>query len=316
MSRSLERLSRRDFAVGLSAAMAGNGLLPSVAKGSMPWAQRLAQEARLFCIAYIAPDAAGQGNQESAVARYPLALVPQDQRALYQRWRARVRELNPNIVMLAYQMTIEETTVPGPGHDVLRQIKDAWYKNPQNQAITVAVDSPSKQRRVFDPRNKAWQQKFLQACQTALHSDSFDGLFLDQCTIYENLSQDIRVKAQMQAALQNVLLELRRREPTALIIANSAATFSGVNGELNESRPEHYARELAPTPVHSKPGIELAYLRVDSATARRQLVAHLATAQAAGAYFGAGRDYQHVEWYEEFSALRKVPKPPEKLALE
>ena len=82
--------------------------------------------APLYCIAYITPDAPGQGGQEAAVARYPLAIVPQEDRSAFRRWRDAVRTLNPNIVLLGYQMVHEEPLTPGPGHDELRKASHSW----------------------------------------------------------------------------------------------------------------------------------------------------------------------------------------------
>ncbi len=311
--------SRRAFnaqALALGAALMSTGLAraedESESSRARTWQSRLAASRRLFCIAYVTPDAPGQGGQEAMVARFPLAVVPQDRRGVHLRWRDGIRELNPDIVMLGYQMTIEETTVPGPGHDVMRKVADCWASSPDGVALSVAVGGPGKKRRVYDPRKRAWRENFVEACQKTLASDPFDGLFLDQCTVYDSASPDKSVREDMRAGIQEALNDLRRREPAALIVANSAFTFGAVNGELNESRPRDYARELASTSVHAQPQIELAHVIIGSDADRAALKSRLAAARNYGAYFGASRDYQHVEWYEEFDAPLPVPNPPSK----
>ncbi len=321
MAEKTPNRSRRTFNAGvlaLGASMLAGG--PAVvrafgddaARRVDTWQSRLARSRRLFCIAYITPDAPGQGGQEATVARYPLAVVPQENRAVYKRWRERVRELNPDIVLLGYQMTIEETTVPGPGHDVMRKVADCWASSTDGSAFSVDVDKAGKKRRVYDPRKREWQSNFVEACQSTLAQGPYEGLFLDQCTIYDAASPDRAVREDMRAGIQEALSELRRREPNALVVANSAFTFRDVNGELNESRPRDYAAELSQAAGHTDPQIELAHVIIESAADRAALKARLKAARDYGAYFGAGRDYQHVEWYEEFDIPLPVPNPPSK----
>jgi hypothetical protein len=313
--------SRRAFnaqalALG-AAALAGTAPLAQAAEGSdskkrARWQERLAKSKRLFCIAYIAPENPSHAGQEATVARFPLAVVPQGSRTIAREWRATVREANPDIVMLGYQMTIEETTVPGPGHDIMRKVVDGWTSLPDGSTYTIPVGSPDKMRRVYDPRKRAWRDGFLDACQETIASDQFEGLFLDQCTVYNGASPDRAVREEMKAALQETLMELRRREPNALIIANSSFTFTGVNGELNEDRPRDYPAELTPTDTHADPRVELAHVLIKSSQDREGLKSRLLAAREYGAFFGASRDYQHVEWYPEFDTPLVLPKAPSK----
>ena len=78
----------------------------------------------LYCGALIAPDAPGQGGQEKLVAKYPLAIVPQDDRAIYRTWRNEVHRFNPEIKLLAYFDVNKRTNVPGPGHDYMLKLRD------------------------------------------------------------------------------------------------------------------------------------------------------------------------------------------------
>lgn len=324
MADDIQNRSRRTFnagALALGASMLAGGpavvrAFDDAARRADAWQSRLAKSRRLFCIAYITPDAPGQGGQEAAVARYPLAVLPQENRAVNKRWREKVRGLNPDIVLLGYQMAIEETTVPGPGHDVLRKVADCWAPKADGTAFSVDVDKAGKIRRVYDPRKREWQRGFVEACQATLAAGPYEGLFIDQCTVYDAASPDRSVREDMLAGIQEALSELRRREPDALVVANSSFTFKDVNGELNESRPRDYAAEFSETSAHTEPRVELAHLVIESAANRAALKSHMKAARDYGAYFGAGRDYQHVEWYEEFDIPLPVPNPPSKPILD
>jgi hypothetical protein len=257
----------------------------------------------LFCTAYITPDAPGQSGQEATVARYPLVLVPQDTRAAFVSWRNRVNELNPSIVMLGYQLVIQETSVPGPGHDQLRRIKDAWCIYPGG-IVPIVQASPSGQRaRIYDPRKKEWQRAFLAACRATLASYPFHGLFLDQCTVYQRAHILESARAEMRQALQETLLELRKEFPNALLVGNSSYSWTGLNGELNEGRFHDMKSELVPFSGHVSPRIELYQSLIHSADDIETVKREMAAAHAHGAFYGASVDYQHVLWFESFNDL-------------
>ncbi len=252
----------------------------------------------LFCVAYIDPNVPGQGGQEALVARYPLALVPQDMNASFWQWRDRVKGRNPNIVMLGYQMTIEETTVPGPGHAVLKQISDAWCVYPNGFVPTVG----SRGLRIFDPRKPEWQQNFLKACQTTLESYPYDGLFLDQCTVFGIANPLESVRAEMRQALQDALLALRNAFPTKVFIGNSSFQWRGLNGEMNESRLADLGSASSFT-GHVDPVMPLYVSRLRHAFDVGVMKKEMAKARAHGALYGASVDYQHVLWFDEFDEV-------------
>lgn len=205
----------------------------------------------LFCTAYIDPTLTSQKGQETLVAKYPMALVPQDARAQFIFWRNKVRNINPDIKLLAYQMVIEETTVPGPGHDNVRKVsnQNVWCTYPGGFIPTVTWDQ--RIYRIYDPRSKIWQKAFLDACEATLKSYPFDGLFLDNCTIYPRATLIPSVRSEMMAALNETLTELRRRLPNTLIIGNSSYHFKPLNGSLNENRPKDLAAEAAQRDLHT-----------------------------------------------------------------
>lgn len=120
-------MNRRELICGVSASLiatscplpaAQDQLASVVRRASVKFAGR--KLAPLYAVAYVNPLLPDQQGQETTVAKYPMALVPQDDREPFRKWRDQVRQLNPLIVLLGYQMTSLETTSPGPGHDRLR----------------------------------------------------------------------------------------------------------------------------------------------------------------------------------------------------
>ena len=254
----------------------------------------------LFCTAYITPDAPGQEGQESLVAKYPLALVPQDHRMHFRKWRDRVKRIHPEIVLLGYQIVIEETTVPGPGHDELRKIVNSWATYPNGFVPTVGP--LSKRRRIFDPRTEEWQEGFLTACQATLASYPYEGLFLDQCTIFRKSHPSRQEKVKMEVALQKALVELRKEFPNKLFVGNCRDNWQGLNGEMVEGRKAS-PEELRRISGHILPKLDLFASRLmhdnDIATVKRDMT----FAHANHAFYGASVDYQHVLWFDIFDEV-------------
>jgi hypothetical protein len=257
----------------------------------------------LFCIAYIDPGIPSQANQESIIARYPLAIVPQDMRANRVQWKDRIKHLNPNILMLGYQMVIEETTVPGPGHDVMRLVQNSWCMYPGGFYPTVQVEPGPRNFRIYDPRQLEWQESFLAACRAMLESYPYNGIFLDQCTVYEKAALLPAVKAEMRQALQVTLLRLRREFPSLFLIGNSSYNWQGLNGELNEGRSEKMGVELAPFVGHALPTMDLYQSLLTNPNDIETVKREMALAHSKGAFYSAAVDYQHVLWFDAFDEI-------------
>ncbi len=277
--------------------------LPAVGAPQAPINVRVNSSPPLFCIAYIDPDIPRQANQESLVARYPLTFVPQDMRVTHIHWRDRIKHLNQNIVMLAYLVVIEETTVPGPGHDRMRLVKDAWCEYPGGFHPTVKVGPSSRDFRIFDPRKAEWQERFLEACRIILQSYPYDGLFLDQCTVYEKAHPFPGVKMEMRQALQITLLRLRQEFPNKLFIGNSKYNWQGLNGELNEGRPEHLSAEVAPFDGHVQPTMDLYNTVLENPNDIETVKREMALAHSLGTYYSAAVNYQTVLWFDVFDEV-------------
>lgn len=261
----------------------------------------------LFCVAYITPNAPGQEGQEAMVARYPLAIVPQDNRSIFINWRNNIKSINPSILFVGYQMTIEETTVPGPGHDRLRMITNSWCKYPDGTIPTVGPST--KKRRIYDPRTEEWQKGFIESCGIVLEAYPYSGLFLDQCSVFSIAHPDASVRQEMMIALQKTLLALRNKFPGSIIIGNSRYNWDGLNGEMNEDLSESMSKELVKHPGHASPNIDMHITLLkdenDIETAKRNMnIAH-----SYGAFYGAAVNYQRVLWFDFFDEVIKACKP-------
>ncbi len=303
-------LSRRTFLqcsmAGLaSLAVGSRGLMPSTSQAlNAPTDVRVgARVPPLFCIAYVDPEISAQADQEATIARYPLAIVPQSVRPAQMRWRDRIKELNPKILMLGYQIVIEETMVPGPGHDQIRRAQNSWCVYPGGHKPTVDVGTSRRNLRLFDPRQVEWQEAFLNACRATLESYPYDGLFLDQCSVFEKAHPFPNIKAEMRQALQITLLRLRQEFPTVLLIGNSSFNWQGLNGELNEGRARNLMNELAPFEGHAKPTMEMYHSLLRHPNDIETVEREMALAHSRGALYGASVNYQQIPWFDLFDQV-------------
>jgi hypothetical protein len=315
----ISRRSFLNFTLGTLAGLTLSGGLSSRVQGATtvigdPFKDSLAIPP-LFCTAYITPDASGQGGQEAIVARYPLALVPQDMRIAFVLWRDKVKSINPKILLFGYQMCIEETTVPGPGHDKLRTAQNSWCVYPDGSIPTFINDIGQKPR-LYDPRSKEWQSIFIEACRATLSSYPYGGLFIDQCTIFNIASTDPSVREEMRAALQSTLMELRRQFPNTILVGNSSYSWAGLNGELNEGRQADIPNELAPFAGHVLPRVELVQTLLNNATDIETVKREMDLAHGSGGFYGACVNYQHALWFDVFDNViatynaTKIPNAP------
>lgn len=260
---------------------------------------RLKAAPKLFCTAYITPTLPTQGGQERIVARYPLALVPQDHRDAFRGWRDKVRSINPDIILLAYQAALDETAQPGPGNEVVRGAGNIWLEDPPGTYRYVYVGT--QRRRIADPRKPAWRSAFLTACHSIMASYPYDGIFFDNCTVYPSAHPSPLVRQQMLDALQSTILEIRSAFPKAILVGNSSYDWKGLNGECNEGRPGNAAKELAPKIGQTPPWCNMLIstlkhnLEVDRVEKEMQL------AHSMDAFYCAAVDYQHVLWFDSFS---------------
>lgn len=256
----------------------------------------------LFAVAYIDPGFQDQQGQEGIVAKYPIALVAQDMRPHFVAWRNRVRSLNPDILLLGYQIAIETTTVPGPGHDILRRTAEptSFIRGFDGQEKTFG----QKQYRLYDPRSKEWQRNFLDACSETLRSYPYRGLFIDECSVFSSHGFAPGPRQEMFAALAETLLELRKRHPNALLIGNSAYEWAGLNGEKNEQQEDALESELKSNPLHAKPELNCAVVKIaDDNAEPPELRRKLIRVCRAGGLFAAAKTYQRVRWFKLYNEV-------------
>lgn len=257
----------------------------------------------LYCVAYITPKIPDQAGQEKTIARYPMTLVPQAVDRQSIKWRDTIKSINPDIIMLGYHDVIDQTTVPGPGHVHMSKITDAWATRPDG--VRSATGPASKRRYIYDPRKPSFQNALVEACQIVMDSYPYDGLLLDQCTIYRAAHPDASVREEMLAALREAILKVRQALPNAILIGNSSYDFPGLNGEMLENRPSTARQEIKPFPQHTKPEINLFQLAIDNPNQIDKVKTNMALAHELGASFGCGVNYQHVLWYDFFDDVMR-----------
>ena len=302
-------LPRRSFLFNLlsmpfvySSALSASNVEQGSNKKVIDWSHGLPP---LFCTAYIDPGILSQQDQEKNVSRYPIALVPQDSREHFRKWRDTVRNYNPDIKLLAYQMVIEETTVPGPGHSILSKTQKSWVTYPGGITPTVTYrTAPNRrQKRIYDPREKEWQENFINACLITLKSYPYDGLFLDQCTIYGKAALNPLVRNKMFLALGETIDKLRNEVGDKILIANSRYNWSSLNGELNESRSEQLAEETGKVSGRYKPRIELFQYYMKNSGDVLQAKTMFRKALENQVFFASSINAQTVKWHQFYDEV-------------
>jgi len=257
--------------------------------------------APLYCLAYITPDAPGQGGQEPIVARYPVAIVPQEDREAFRKWRNAVRRINPEIVILGYQMVHEETSVPGPGHDELRKAKNSWCRYPNGFQPTTSWGNTT--HRLYDFRAAEFERCLLNASRAVMCSYPYDGLFLDNCTVFDIADPVPSIRSEMRDALQNSLLKVRSEFPQALIVGNSSYRWKGLNGEMNENRRADIQAALQHFDGHVSPTMDMYQTYLSSASDAETVRQDMSKVLGMGAFYGACVDPQHVLWFDDFDKV-------------
>ena len=213
-----------------------------------------------------------------------------------------MRSLNPDIVLLGYQMVIQRPKAPGPGNTILRKSRD-YAVYPWGTVPTVPGEHPGARTEIYDPRSPHWQDLFIKACGATLNSYPFDGLFLDQCTVFFKASPIPYVREEMRKALQATLIRLRNEFPDANLVGNSAYNWVGLNGEMDEGRPDDMAKQFAPFSGHVPPYMNMYQSVLKRANDVETVKREIAMAFRYGAYYGAAVNYQHVLWFDVFNRV-------------
>lgn len=303
----MSNMLRREFLKYSSAALvAWMSQLGQFAEGKnkeINWSYGLKP---LYCLAYIDPQNKKHAGQEGFISKYPIAIIPQDTRERYVRFRQRLRNLNPDQKLLGYMMTIDENGLRGPAHKLMQSVHDSWLTLPGGLVPTKNIPSGAiKKRRIYDPRKLRFRKRFVEACQLLVDKYHFDGIFFDNCTIYGRFASIPGLGAELLAGLQEVIFDVRRALPSTLLIANTRYSFKGLNGEMNEGRGGELPREAGPILGHVEPYINMYHYYIKNTDRSSLLLAenNFRIALKNKSFFGVGIDAQTIRWYEFFDRI-------------
>lgn len=268
-------------------------------------AEKLLRAPRIFTIMFSATV-----GLEALIARFPLVLLSQTTHSSYSHAsKELIRTYNPNVVLLGYQVFSEEVNraTPGPGEALMWALRNATpdpYMRDGPGGDDTGTITQVGGRNLYDYRKPVWQNGILAALEALVADYAWDGFFFDNCTVFAAHHPDAAVRAQLLLALRGFLRDVvRPRFPNLLLIGNSGdPAFEGLNGELNENRPNDYATELPSSPLHSQPEVKLAHrITADEtvfATASAQ-----ADAYGSHVFQGAGPDYNLPYWFSTHTRL-------------
>jgi hypothetical protein len=204
--------------------------------------------------------------------------------------------------MLGYLIVIQEPEMPGAGHDMLRTVHD-YSIHPNGYVPMVPGAYPGAKNRIYDPRSQRWQDVFISACKATLKSYPFDGLFLDQCTIFHISHPQDDARKEMMSALQSTLLRLRSELPSIYIVGNSSYKFAGLNGEMNEGRLSDLKRESVTFSGHTKPEMNMYLSVLNSSDDINTVKRDMALAHSYGLYYGACVSGSKAIWFDAFDEV-------------
>lgn len=219
----------------------------------------MARVNRTVAVAYLIPDSHGQ--QLEALAKFGMIVVPQQTTmGRGSAWKDAIRAVNPDAIILGYQMIAEETNAAdrGPGDIVMAALSggspDAYMRNgPEgNDTGTITVNI-SNGLNLFDYRKRVYTDGILSALDAVMASYPYDGFFLDNCNVFVNHHPQASVRAACMDALKVITSKIRARFPDKVLIGNGPRKFPGLNGEMNENRPADYRSELSAYAGHSLP---------------------------------------------------------------
>jgi len=299
-------MQRRTFLKGAGAAMIGglshSGLSNAeINKPKITWSNGMKP---LYCLAYIDPLNKSHKGQERLIAKYPMAVIPQDARSRYSFFRKRLRILNPQQKVIAYQMTLDENGLRGPGHEFLRKVKNSWLTLPGG--IVPTIDIPSGKvlkRRIYDPRDSEFRQHFVEACQLLINQYEYDGIFLDNCTIYGRFSSIPYLGESLKQGLQQLILDVRKALPNAILVGNTRYDWNGLNGEMNEGRPHELPKETTFFSGHAKPSFDMYHYYMKNNNDLITAEQNFRLALENQCFFGTGINAQTIKWYPFFDRI-------------
>lgn len=304
---------RRTFIQGAGIAL-GSALAPSTLIAA-PTQNEMAIQANniidwssgmkpLYCLAYIDPANKLHRGQERTIAKFPIAVIPQDNRPQFGPFRIKLRQYNPTQKVLAYHATLDEHGVPGPAHDIIRKAKNSWITLPGG--ITPTIDIPSGKvlkRRIYDPRNLEFRQRFIEACDLLINKYKFEGIFLDNCTIYPKFRNIPFLGDELMEGLQQLITEVRNEFQNAILIGNSSYSWAGLNGEMNEGRPNDLIKEAKSLETHVEPYINMYHFFMKNDGDLVNAEKNFRHALENRCFYGVGVNTTKITWYPFFDKV-------------
>ncbi len=258
----------------------------------------------LYCQAFIDPANKVHRGQELAISKYPIALIPQDNRVQFGQFRTKLRRLNPLQTVLAYHATLDENGVPGPAHDLVRKLKNSWITLPGGIVPTIDLKSGNVlKRRIYDPRDAAFRKTFIDACGLLIDKYKFDGIFLDNCTIYPIFANIPYLGDELKQGLQELIHEVRLAFPKTILIGNSSYTWSYLNGEMNEGRPKDLPKEALDISGHTDPKINMFHYYMKDQSDLIHAENNFRFAIENHCFYGTGINAQTIRWYPFFDKV-------------
>ncbi len=297
---------RRTFLQGAGAALATTfspSILSAVSdeRPIIDWSSGMPP---LYCLAYIDPANKLHRGQELTISKFPIAVIPQDNRVQFGQFRKKLARLNPTQIVLAYHATLDEHGIPGPAHDIVRKAKNSWITLPGGITPTIKLQSGNiLNRRLYDPRNREFKDRFIEACGLLIDKYNFDGIFLDNCTVYPVVGNIPFLGDELRQGLQDLITEVRNAFPKAILIGNSSYSWAGLNGEMNEGRPKDLPKEARPFAGHSKPNINMFHYIMKDNNDLIHAENNFRFALDNQCFYGTGINYQTIKWYPFFDKV-------------
>ncbi len=298
-------MQRRFFLKSTSAVLMSAispGIYPNFAiKSTIEWSHGMKP---LYCLAYIDPEYKLHKGQESSIAKYPITVIPQESSSKYYRFRKKLAGLNSQQKVLAYQMTLDENGLRGPGHELLRKVNNSWLTLPGG--IIPTIDIPSgkvMKRRIYDPRDEEFRQRFVEACKLLVNKYEFDGIFLDNCTIYGRFANVPYLGSSLKQGLQQLIQDVRSALPDTILLGNSRYNWKGLNGEMNEGRPKELSKEVAFFSGHVKPHINMYQYYMKKSNDVLVAEQNFRLAIANQCFFGVAVNAQTIKWFDFFDKV-------------
>ncbi|MFW5444433.1 MAG: hypothetical protein ACKE51_09025 [Methylococcaceae bacterium] len=298
-------MQRRTFLKGASATLLGS-LSPEiysapVIKTKIDWSHGMQP---LYCLAYIDPEYKLHKGQESFIAKYPITVIPQESSSKYFRFRKKLAALNPQQKVLAYQITLDENGLRGPGHELLRYVRNSWLTLPGGIVPTIDIRSGNVlKRRIYDPRDAEFRERFVEACQLLVNKYEFDGIFLDNCTIYARFASIPFLGDSLKQGLQQLIQEIRSALPNTILMGNSRYNWSGLNGEMNEGRPKELSKEAAVFSGHVAPAFDMYHYYMKDNNDLIAAEQNFRLALANRCFYGTAINAQTIKWYPFFEKV-------------